>query len=126
VIERVLGDPEMALRRHREALVAMVDGRDRVGECTSRNLLGRTLLDLGDTDGAAESHRRALADATRIASRYEQARALDGLATCVRDTDPDAARGYWIRALTLLEQIESPDRHPVRARLAEVVESTTG
>jgi DNA-binding SARP family transcriptional activator/tetratricopeptide (TPR) repeat protein len=122
VIERTLGNPESAVARHREALLAMVDGRDRAGECASRNLLGRALLDLGNTAAAVELHRRALADATKIESRYEQARALDGLAACVRETDRDAARSYWTRALALLEQIESPDRHDVRARLAELAE----
>jgi DNA-binding SARP family transcriptional activator/tetratricopeptide (TPR) repeat protein len=117
--ERAQGNPESAAGRHREALVAMVEGRDRGGECASRNLLGRALLDLGDTAAAVELHGRALADATKIESRCEQARALDGLAACVRETDPDAARAYWTRALALLEQIESPDRHEVRARLAE-------
>ncbi|MFD0821370.1 ATP-binding protein, partial [Micromonospora zhanjiangensis] len=124
-VERALGDPESAVARHREALAAIVDGRDRTGECASRNLLGRALLDLGDIAAAVESHRRALADATKIKSRYEQARALDGLAACARATDPEQARAYWQRALALLEQIESPDRHEVRARLADLTASPT-
>ncbi|GIG85289.1 AfsR/SARP family transcriptional regulator [Plantactinospora endophytica] len=119
-VERACGRPEVAASRHREALGAMRDAGDRAGECAARNLLGRALLDLGDTTAALELHRQALLGATKIQHLYEQARALDGLARCLRETDPAAARSYWTRSLGLLVQVESPDQHEVRRQLAEL------
>ncbi|WP_422772145.1 BTAD domain-containing putative transcriptional regulator [Plantactinospora sp. WMMC1484] len=119
-VERMCGRPEVAVTRHQEALTAMRDAGDRAGECTARNLLGRAMLVLGDTSAAMELHRQALLAATKIQLPYEQARALDGLADCLRSTDPVAARSYWTRALGLLIQIDSPDQHEVRRRLREV------
>ncbi|WP_460917054.1 hypothetical protein [Plantactinospora veratri] len=110
----------MAVQRHREALAAMRDAGDRAGECAARNLLGRALLDLGDTAAALDLHRQALLGATKIQLPYEQARALDGLACCLRESDAAAARSYWTRALALLVQIDSPDQHDVRRRLGEL------
>ncbi|MEQ4302705.1 BTAD domain-containing putative transcriptional regulator [Plantactinospora sp. B6F1] len=119
-VERRCGRPEVAAQRHREALVAMRDAGDRAGECTARNLLGRAMLDLGDTTAALDLHRQALLGATKIQTPYEQARALDGLAHCLRPTDPAAARSYWTRALALLIQVDSPDQHEIRRQLREL------
>lgn len=118
MVERARGRPAVAADRHREALDAMRDAADRAGECTARNRLGQALLDLGRTDEALEAHRQALLAATRIQYLYEQARALDGIAACLRSTDPAGARSYWTRALALYAQIGSPEQHDVRARLA--------
>ncbi|MEO3817447.1 BTAD domain-containing putative transcriptional regulator [Plantactinospora sp. B24E8] len=122
-VERARGRPAEAVRRHRAALVAMRDAGDRGGECAARNLLGRALRDLGEVAAALALHQQALQTATRIQFRYEQARALDGIAACLRPTDPDAARSYWTRALALLVQVESPDQHEVLARLQDLDDS---
>ena len=98
----------------------MSDSGDRIGQCASRNLLARAILDQGDVASALDLHRRVLADATRLGARYEQARALDGIARCLRPTDPVAARSHWIRALALFRQVESPDRHEVERLLTEL------
>ncbi len=119
-VERARGRPAEAAERHRAALAAMRDAGDRGGECTARNLLGRDLCDLGEIDAALELHRQALHVATRIECLLEQARALDGIAACLRPTDPAAARSYWTRALALYVQVESPEQHEVRRRLGEL------
>ncbi|MFI6261208.1 BTAD domain-containing putative transcriptional regulator [Micromonospora sp. NPDC051006] len=119
-LERAGGHPEVALDRHREALVAMIEAGDRGGQCASRNLLARALLAAGDPGSALDLHRRVLADATRLDVRHEQARALDGIARCLRESDPVAARAHWTRALALFRQVEAPDRDEVERLLAEL------
>ncbi|WP_435121951.1 BTAD domain-containing putative transcriptional regulator [Micromonospora tulbaghiae] len=120
MMEREAGRPVEAAAQHRAALLAMTDAGDRIGQCASRNLLARALHDLGDVDAAIDLHRRVLDDATRLSLRYEQARALDGLARCLRHTDPDQARRYAARALALFRQVESPDRRETERLLAEL------
>lgn len=120
VMERVAGQPDHAAALHREALVAMVDAGDRIGQCASRNLLARAMLEQGDAVSALDLHRRVLADASRLGARYEKARALEGIARCVRATDPTAARAHLEQALALFRQVESPDQHEVERLLAEL------
>ncbi|SBT52376.1 AfsR/SARP family transcriptional regulator [Micromonospora narathiwatensis] len=120
VLERQAGHPGEAVLLHREALVAMRESGDWIGQLASRNLLGRAVLDQGDVASALDLHRRVLADATRLAARYEQARALDGIARCLRATDQAAARSHWTRALALFRQVESPDQGEVEELLAEL------
>ncbi len=52
--------------------------------------------------------------------RYEQARALEGIARCVLATDPAAARAHLDQALALFREVESPDQHEVERLLAEL------
>ncbi|MET7945366.1 BTAD domain-containing putative transcriptional regulator [Micromonospora sp. NPDC005324] len=120
VMERVAGQPDRAAALHREALVAMVDAGDRIGQCASRNLLARAMLEQGDAVSALDLHRRVLAAAIRLGARYEKARALEGIARCVRATDPAAARAHLEQALALFRQIESPDQHEVERLLTEL------
>ncbi|MET0416124.1 MAG: BTAD domain-containing putative transcriptional regulator [Actinoplanes sp.] len=120
MMEREAGRPEQAADLHRAALVAMTEAGDRVAQCGSRNLLARAILDQGDVTSALDLHRRVLADAVALGARYEQAQALEGIARCVRPSDPASARAHLLRALALFRQIESPDRHEVERLLAEL------
>ncbi|MFG1675592.1 BTAD domain-containing putative transcriptional regulator [Micromonospora sp. NPDC049282] len=120
VFERRAGRPERAAELHREALVVMIDSGDRIGQCTSRNLLAAALLDQGDHASALDLHRRVLADATRLGARHEQAHALDGMARCLRDSDPRTARTYASRALILFRQVEAPGEAATAELLAEL------
>ncbi|SCF22393.1 AfsR/SARP family transcriptional regulator [Micromonospora saelicesensis] len=120
VLERVAGQPDHAAALHREALVAMADVGDRVGQCATRNLLARAMLEQGDAASALDLHRRVLDDASRLGARNEKARALEGIARCVRDTDPTAARAPLEQALALFRQIDSPERHEVERLLTEL------
>ncbi|WP_433116028.1 BTAD domain-containing putative transcriptional regulator [Micromonospora sp. CA-246542] len=119
-IERILGRPEAAAMLHREALAAVTKSGDRLAACLSRNLLARALLDQGDVTSALDLHRRVLADAIRLDARHEQAGALDGIARCLRDSDPAGARSHWLRALAVFTQIDSPEQHEVERLLAEL------
>ncbi|MGC4895007.1 BTAD domain-containing putative transcriptional regulator [Micromonospora sp. DT31] len=120
MMECAEGRPEAAAERHREALVAMNDAEDLIGQCHSRNLLARAVLEQGDVTGALDLFRGVLADATRLSARYEQAQALDGLARCLRHTDLAQARRYASRAVTLFHQVESPNERESAALLAEL------
>ncbi|MEU8069516.1 MULTISPECIES: BTAD domain-containing putative transcriptional regulator [unclassified Micromonospora] len=119
-MEREEGRPELAAELHWEALVAMTDAGDLVGQCATRNLLARAILDQGDVASALDLHRRVLSDAARLGARYEQARALDGMARCLRHTDAERARRYAGRALALFRQVESPDQREAERLLAEL------
>jgi hypothetical protein len=120
MMEREAGRPEQAADLHRAALVAMTEAGDRIGQCGSRNLLARAILDQGDVSSALDLHRRVLVDATGLGSLHEQGRALEGIARCLLATDPAAARAHLTRALALFRQIESPDQHEVERLLAEL------
>ncbi|WP_028569395.1 AfsR/SARP family transcriptional regulator [Salinispora tropica] len=119
-VEREAGRPEEAARLHREGLTAISKSGDRVGVCASRNLLARAIADQGDRPSALDLFRRVLHDAQKINHRYEQARALDGMARCLRSTDASAARAYWTQALALFRQLDVPERHEVRRLLTEL------
>ncbi|MCX5120062.1 tetratricopeptide repeat protein [Micromonospora sp. NBC_00362] len=119
MMEREAGRPERAADLHRAALVAMTEAGDRIAQCGSRNLLARAILDQGDVTSALDLHRRVLVDATGLGSPREQGLALEGIARCVRATDPAAARAHLERALALFRQIESPDQHEVERLLTE-------
>jgi tetratricopeptide (TPR) repeat protein len=114
---RLLRRFEEAIAYHREALVLMREGGDRAGECTVFNDLARTLCATGDTATALDLHRRALAIATKIQLKYEHARALDGIAHCLRDTDPESARRHWQQAYQLYEEMGVTERYDVAQQL---------
>ncbi|WP_018804039.1 AfsR/SARP family transcriptional regulator [Salinispora arenicola] len=120
VMEREAGRPEEAARLHREALSAISKSGDRAGPCACRNLLARATADQGDLPSALDLFRRVRDDAAKINHRYEQARALDGIARCLRPTDVAAARAHWIQALTLFRQLDVPERHEVQRLLTEL------
>ncbi|WP_018217424.1 AfsR/SARP family transcriptional regulator [Salinispora vitiensis] len=120
VLEREAGRPGEAARLHREALIAINRSGDRIGACASRNLLARAIAEQGDRPSALDLFRRVLHDAQKINHRYEQARALDGMARCLRSTDVRAARVYWAQALALFDQVDVPERHEVRRLLTEL------
>jgi tetratricopeptide (TPR) repeat protein len=117
-VYRALGRLDDALDHHRQALEMMRQSGDRMGEYAVSNELARTLQAAGDTQTALELHRRALAGTTKIGHKYGQARALDGIATCLRDTDPTAAGHHWTRALRLYLELDAPERDQVHHNLA--------
>jgi DNA-binding SARP family transcriptional activator/Tfp pilus assembly protein PilF len=104
VVARERGRLDEAERLHREAVSIMQGIGERRGEAAIRNDLAVTLAAKGDREQAMAEHRAALAIATQVTSPYELARALDGLAACLRDKDPDQARRHWDRALAIYRQ----------------------
>lgn len=84
--------------------------------------------DLGRPGEALESHRTALALASDLGQRGDQARAHDGLACAAAALGrPDLARHHWSAALAILTGLGADraeesgvDAETIRARLAEV------
>jgi DNA-binding SARP family transcriptional activator len=120
---RALGDHHRAIAWHVEAVTLVEATGDRPVAGMARNDYGRTLLEAGDLDGALEQHRSALAIALKIKMKYEQARALDGIAACLRDTDPEEARRHWQQALALYTEMGTPEQHEVTRWLAALDET---
>ncbi|MBQ1024375.1 BTAD domain-containing putative transcriptional regulator [Micromonospora sp. C95] len=119
-IEREAGHPDLAARFHREALTLVTQAGDRMGQFTSQTLLARALLEQGDVRSARNLFDRVLEDATKADFRHQQAEALDGIARCLRATDPNQARSHWTRALALFRQLDVPEQHEVQRLLAEL------
>ncbi|MHB9863494.1 hypothetical protein [Streptomyces sp. YIM S03343] len=70
---------------------------------------------------ARTQHAAALALATEIGDRYEQARAQAGLARLRFEAgDAIAARDGWRRALELYVELGVPDAEEIHTRLAEL------
>lgn len=118
IIDRVRGDHTSAVTRHRQALRLARETGFRQIECAGYRELGRTMHAAGDPTAGLELHRRSLETSRRIGYRYGQAGALAGIAECLRDTDPAAARRHWQHALRILLELDHPDQHQVERRLA--------
>lgn len=72
----------------------------------------------GEVSAALAEHRAVLTEATKIKLKLEQARALDGIAACLRETEPQEARRHWQRALVLYREMGVPERAEVEHQLA--------
>jgi hypothetical protein len=55
--------------------------------------------------------------ALEIRNRFEEARALAGLAELTAGSDRDEAVRLWREALAIFEELGVPERHAVAARL---------
>ncbi|MEJ3743074.1 BTAD domain-containing putative transcriptional regulator [Actinomycetes bacterium KLBMP 9797] len=110
---RMAGAYDEAESQHRAALAIMRGIGERRGESAVRNDLGDTLAAAGDRAGAKEQHRQALALATQIRHRYEEARALHGLAACTGSAEQ--ARQYAERARAIDREMGRPPHHVVLA-----------
>lgn len=86
--------------------------------CIVRNELGETLRESGELFAAIGEHRAALAAAMRVGLKLEHARALDGIAMCLRSTEPEAARQHWRRALAPYREMGVPEQADVERHLA--------
>jgi DNA-binding SARP family transcriptional activator/tetratricopeptide (TPR) repeat protein len=115
-LHRVKGDLAAALDLHRRA-VDLVEGGYGSGECVARNSFGTTLRLAGEAGAARDQHRQALALALEIRNRFEEARALAGLAELTAGSDLDEAVRLWREALAIFEELGVPERHAVAARL---------
>jgi DNA-binding SARP family transcriptional activator/tetratricopeptide (TPR) repeat protein len=111
------GDVAAALRYDRDALDVTCGGADLLGECAARNSFGTSLRLAGVADAARDQHRQALALAVEIRNRFEEARALAGLAELTAGTDRAGAVGLWRDALKIFQELGVPERHAVAARL---------
>jgi tetratricopeptide (TPR) repeat protein len=107
---RDLGDFEVAVRHHSEALEIMCDFGDRAGESEVRIAYAATLRAMGDDAGAALQYQQALDLADQVHARYEQANALRGLAETLGSADPRTAVEYRRRARDLFEELGLPEK----------------
>ena len=107
-----------SVEHHLAALELMREYGDAPAVMAASNDLAATLLAMGDTAGARELREHALALARQTTYPYEQGRSLAGLADCVVDEDPQAARRYWQQALDIFTRAGVPERHEVERRLA--------
>jgi DNA-binding SARP family transcriptional activator/tetratricopeptide (TPR) repeat protein len=115
---RMGGELAEAERHHRMALAIIRQTGDRRGESLVRNDLAITLAAAGQRSAAVEQHNQALAIATQIRHRYEEARALDGLARCSVPAAAERARRYWERSLVIYREMGVPDAEGVATQLA--------
>ena len=82
--------------------------------------LARTLFAAGDRVAAEDLFHEAVEYGGVLHSRYDEARARDGIARCVVDDDPAAARRHWEQALVVFRRMGVPQRCEVERRLAEL------
>lgn len=105
---------------HSAALAIAQEMGDVAYVCAVRNDLGRTLYEIGDVTAAMLEHRTALAAATRVGLKLERARALDGIALCMRSSEPEVARQHWRQSLTLYREMGVPEQWEVERYLSEL------
>lgn len=98
---RLLGQYDEAIDHHQRALAVMRDVGSRRGENDLLNDLGETFYAAGRARDALGCHRQALVIAHETYDRYQEARAYDGIAHALRDTDPEAARDHWRHAVEI-------------------------
>ncbi|WP_204009234.1 ATP-binding protein, partial [Micromonospora andamanensis] len=124
VAYRGAGQLAEARRQHELALELTSLSAEMQAECSALNEFGLTLAADGDIDAAVRAHKRALDLSVRIDNRYEQARALAGLAEHLLSTDPTEARRHLERALVLIVPTGAPERFEIERRLATLKQST--
>ena len=100
-VYRLLGRYDEAVEHHLRALAIMRDVGSRRGENDLLNDTGETYCAAGRMSEALDCHQQALEIAHQTYDRYQEARAYDGMAHALRDSDPTTARDYWRRALEI-------------------------
>lgn len=106
-----------ALTFHEQALAVAENGH-RGSLIDIHNSTGVTLLGLGRLEESSRHHETARDLAVTAGDRYEQARALSGIADTLAATDPAQARELWACALGLYEDLRLPAADDIRARIA--------
>lgn len=112
------GDFAAAVPFHEQAL-AVGEAAGSHGMLTHvHNSFGTTLIGLGRLREARHQHEAARALAVDAGDRFEQARALNGLAETLAEEDPEDAQRLWAAALAVYEDLRHPRAEKVRARIA--------
>ncbi|MFE3192608.1 tetratricopeptide repeat protein [Nocardia sp. NPDC059240] len=103
------------------ALVTYRDIRHRPGEAETLNRLAAQLAASDKTDRALTRYEEALHMARRINSPLEQARAIEGFASChIRTGNPTTAKAELQEAITIYQRIAAAETQPARALLNEL------
>jgi DNA-binding SARP family transcriptional activator/Flp pilus assembly protein TadD/DNA-binding XRE family transcriptional regulator len=120
-----LGQTYLALGRVDEALACLTDALQTVRTVGGPLAEAEVLIDLaaahrdgGDLATAHELLRTGLALAVETGERYQEARALDGLAHVHdRAGRADAAADHWQRASSIFTELGTPEAAQIRSRL---------
>lgn len=122
----VLGRQAEAEQRLEQALAIRREMGDEPGEARTRLWLGNARRDQGRRPEALADYEASLAILRRIGDRYHEGVALwqQGVAAH-RDSDLDAARAGWARALEVLEALGCAEAEQVRGLLAELPATAT-
>lgn len=105
------GRTEEAVGHHRRALELAHRRGEHRWEALFCNDYAATMFDVGDRAGALQLYQRALALALRSQAVAEQARAHDGIATCLAE-DPDPAARHRAQAEAIRRWMASPGPSP--------------
>ncbi|MFE9609331.1 ATP-binding protein [Streptomyces sp. NPDC006012] len=112
-----------ALASYHRSVVLQRRIGDRSREALGWHRTGETYQALDRDDEAAAFHRQAASRFHEIGDSWHEALALGGLATAVRERDPDRARRHWEASLVLLADYDDQRavalRDSFRSRLGE-------
>ena len=112
------GRYEQALERYAQVLDIATEIGSQGREASTLNAMGEALRGAGQPHHSATSHESALKKAQVTGDRYEQARALNGLAYArLAAGDHEAADRHWQDALDVYVQIGVPEADVVRSIL---------
>jgi DNA-binding SARP family transcriptional activator/tetratricopeptide (TPR) repeat protein len=106
---RALGRGEEAVGMLHDALRTMQAFGDTQVLVDCRTELAWAVWDTGDQVSPISLQRQALASASKLRYPLGQARALDGLATYLAETDPEESRQHRLRALTIYQDLDRPE-----------------
>jgi DNA-binding SARP family transcriptional activator/tetratricopeptide (TPR) repeat protein len=121
-----VGDYETALVASQQALCLELEVGDLQGQADALESLGFVHHRLGRYDEAADYFQRSRQMWQEVGDRYYEANALVRLGDSRLDAGQAAAADEtWNEALSILEQINHPDAEKVRARLDELILTST-
>jgi DNA-binding SARP family transcriptional activator/tetratricopeptide (TPR) repeat protein len=113
-----VGRAEEGMARLREALAEARRTGERVTVIHCLTNLAGALCSTGDLAAAEALYTEAVEVAEGSRDRYGLARGHAGIARACEAADPDRARRHLRLALVLFEELGTPERHDVAARLA--------
>src|SRR6202008_514952 len=111
------GELTTALMFHEQALELAENGHHGILN-DIHNSMGTTLFGLGRLGEPRDHHEIARALAVEAGDRFEQARALSGIAETLARDDLEGAQQLWASALSLYEDMKLPAADYIRIRIA--------
>jgi tetratricopeptide (TPR) repeat protein len=116
-----LGEYHLALATCRQALVLHRELDDRQGQAAAWDSLGYIHHRLGNDGETLTCYHHAADIYRELGDRYEEATTLINLGDSHADRqDLTTARGTWLRALTILTELDHPDADTIRAKLHDL------
>jgi tetratricopeptide (TPR) repeat protein len=114
----VLGNPERGLASCIHALTLQREIGDRRGQAATLDSLGYAYHHLREYPQANAYYEQATALYHELADQHSQADTLTRLGDTLQAAgDPDAAERAWLKALTILDQLDHPDADGLHAKL---------